>query len=213
MDKPTPPQSCRVTDVFHDNCIVHWTPPKDDGGPKKIKVENLTQGHKYRFRVVAANKIGVSDPCEMKGDDILMKDPWDEPDPCGKPDILDWGPNHADLAWAPPESDGGHARSAWFGPQSRISGFPHGSGSSQGSFIRMSSPFISHGSDTPILFAATTLNLYLCPCVRFSTFIFLGPPSSVLAQGDQVALPVVVSTHSTTYFLIGVPPSSLGGVQ
>jgi len=137
MDKPTPPQSCRVTDVFHDNCIVHWTPPKDDGGtpikkyvvecvdtttgnatwspcastddggPKKIKVENLTQGHKYRFRVVAANKIGVSDPCEMKGDDILMKDPWDEPDPCGKPDILDWGPNHADLAWAPPESDGG----------------------------------------------------------------------------------------------------------
>merc|ERR1719289_817500 len=27
MDKPTPPQSCRVTDVFHDNCVVHWTPP------------------------------------------------------------------------------------------------------------------------------------------------------------------------------------------
>ena len=106
MDRPTPPQSCKVTDVYHDNCVVHWTPPKDDGGtpikkyvvecvdtttgnatwtpcastddggPKKIKVENLTTGHKYRFRVVAANKIGVSDPCEMKGDDILMKDPW-----------------------------------------------------------------------------------------------------------------------------------------
>ena len=31
----------------------------------------------------------------------------DEPDPCGKPDILDWSPNHADLAWDPPEFDGG----------------------------------------------------------------------------------------------------------
>merc|ERR1712200_52924 len=41
------------------------------------------------------------------GDDILMKDPWDEPDPCGKPDILDWGPSHADLAWDPPAFDGG----------------------------------------------------------------------------------------------------------
>merc|ERR1719245_1216077 len=36
-----------------------------------------------------------------------MKDPWDEPDPCGKPDILDWGPSHADLAWDPPAFDGG----------------------------------------------------------------------------------------------------------
>ena len=31
-DKPTPPQSCTVTDVFYDNCVVHWTPPLDDGG-------------------------------------------------------------------------------------------------------------------------------------------------------------------------------------
>jgi len=137
MDRPTPPQSCKVTDVFCDNLIVHWTPPADDGGtpikkyivecldttggnanwtacastddggPKKIKVEHLTTGHKYRFRVRAANKIGESDPTEMKGDDILMKDPWDEPDPCGKPDILDWSPNHADLAWDPPAFDGG----------------------------------------------------------------------------------------------------------
>ncbi len=32
MDRPDPPQSCDVTDVFHDNCVVHWTPPQDDGG-------------------------------------------------------------------------------------------------------------------------------------------------------------------------------------
>ena len=106
MDKPTPPESCTVTDVFYDNCIVHWTPPKDDGGTeikkyivealdvssgteqwtqvavtestgdRKIKVEGLTHRHKYRFRVRAANKLGKSDPCEMLGDDILIKDPW-----------------------------------------------------------------------------------------------------------------------------------------
>ena len=31
-DKPTPPLSCKVTDVFHDNVVVNWTPPADDGG-------------------------------------------------------------------------------------------------------------------------------------------------------------------------------------
>merc|ERR1712121_14644 len=41
MDKPTPPKTCRVTDVYADNLIVHWTPPKDDGGTpiKKYVVE------------------------------------------------------------------------------------------------------------------------------------------------------------------------------
>ena len=47
----------------------------------------------------------------------------------------------------------------------------------------------------------------------FSTLIFLGEPESVCATGPQVALPVVVSRHSITYFLISVPPSSLGGLQ
>ena len=106
MDKPTPPQSCTVTDVFYDNCIVHWTPPVDDGGTeikkyvvealdvsagteqwvqvartdssgdKQIKVESLTNKHRYRFRTRVANKLGPSDPCEMSGDDIWIKDPW-----------------------------------------------------------------------------------------------------------------------------------------
>ena len=106
MDKPTPPETCKVTDVFYDNCVVNWTPPKDDGGTeikkyivealdvssgteqwaqvavansesdRKIKVEGLTNKHRYRFRVRAANKLGPSDPCEMLGDDICIKDPW-----------------------------------------------------------------------------------------------------------------------------------------
>ena len=138
MDKPEPPQSCTVSDVYYDNCIVHWTPPKDDGGTDiknyiiealdidagtggkwhevaqtdsgsdgKIKCTGLHNKHRYRFRARAVNKIGASDPCEMLGDDILIKDPWDEPDKPGTPNVVDWGPNHCDLSWKPPESDGG----------------------------------------------------------------------------------------------------------
>ncbi len=106
MDVPTPPQNIRVTDVFQDNCVVHWGPPKDNGGTeikkyivealdttagtgawtevahsntgndRQIKVDHLTPWHKYRFRVRAVNKIGPSDPGEMTGDDILIRDPW-----------------------------------------------------------------------------------------------------------------------------------------
>ena len=39
-------------------------------------VSGLKKMHEYQFRVKAVNKIGISDPGEMKGPDILMKDPW-----------------------------------------------------------------------------------------------------------------------------------------
>ena len=42
------------------------------------KIEPLEHKHRYRFRVRAINKIGRSEPCEMLGDDILIKDPWGE---------------------------------------------------------------------------------------------------------------------------------------
>jgi hypothetical protein len=31
-DKPVPPQFCKVSEVFHDNCKVSWKEPVDDGG-------------------------------------------------------------------------------------------------------------------------------------------------------------------------------------
>lgn len=46
------------------------------GTENKIRCDGLKPLHKYRFRVKAVNKIGISDPGEMKGPDILMKDPW-----------------------------------------------------------------------------------------------------------------------------------------
>ena len=39
-------------------------------------IDGLVNKNKYRFRVLAINKIGKSMPCEMNGDDILIKDPW-----------------------------------------------------------------------------------------------------------------------------------------
>ena len=44
----------------------------------QMRIEPLEHKHRYRFRVRAVNKIGRSDPCEMLGDDILIKDPWGE---------------------------------------------------------------------------------------------------------------------------------------
>merc|ERR1712226_500563 len=137
MDVPTPPLNVFVDNVYADNCIVHWSPPKDDGGTEikkyiveqidntsgngnwtecaqtatgtqtQIKCEGLKPLHKYRFRVKAVNKIGISDPGEMKGPDILMKDPWDEPDPPGQPQICDWGPDFGEMTFTKPPSDGG----------------------------------------------------------------------------------------------------------
>ena len=26
------PKNCTVSNVFHDNCVVNWQPPDDDGG-------------------------------------------------------------------------------------------------------------------------------------------------------------------------------------
>ena len=41
MDVPTPPLNVYVDTVFQDNCVVHWAPPKDNGGTdiKKYIVE------------------------------------------------------------------------------------------------------------------------------------------------------------------------------
>ena len=135
MDKPATPGTCTVNNVFHDNCMVNFAPPDDDGGTeivkyiieemnvtegggwsqvaevganeKKAKIEGLNSGDKYRFRVKAVNKLGESNPCEMKGGDICIKDPWGPPTAPGKPNILDWGPDFCDVSFAPPESDGG----------------------------------------------------------------------------------------------------------
>ena len=85
-----------------------WTEVAEVGpNEKKAKIDGLNSGDKYRFRVKAINKLGQSTPCEMKGGDVCIKDPWGAPSAPGTPNILDWGPDFCDISFAIPESDGG----------------------------------------------------------------------------------------------------------
>lgn len=84
-----------------------WIPagecgPDDDN----FTFKGLTPNKKYKFRVKAVNKEGESDPLETT-DAIIAKNPYDEPSPPGKPDIVDYDNMSATLNWAKPESDGG----------------------------------------------------------------------------------------------------------
>lgn len=73
FDQMPPPKALDTTTGTGAWTEVAQTP---SGTDRSIKIQHLTPNHKYRFRVRAANKIGASDPAEMHGDDILMRDPW-----------------------------------------------------------------------------------------------------------------------------------------
>jgi len=46
-----------------DEALGRWVPAGETDGPDtSFKVEGLTPGHKYKFRVKAVNKQGKSDP-------------------------------------------------------------------------------------------------------------------------------------------------------
>lgn len=99
-DKPEGP--LEVSDVNKNGCTLKWKKPKDDGGEPiegyliekfdpetgvwlpvgrsigtEFKVEGLTPGHEYKFRVKALNKEGESEPLETFGT-IVAKDPFSE---------------------------------------------------------------------------------------------------------------------------------------
>ena len=94
----------------------------DTGDCTEQEIEHLIEGHRYCFRVAAVNRLGQSDPQEIRGE-IVTKDPWgkilvlealfycfffsDVPSACGKPQIVDWTPTFVDLSWTRPFSDGG----------------------------------------------------------------------------------------------------------
>jgi len=135
LDIPSPPLSVSVQEVRKDSIVIQWESPKDDGGtPIKHFVteildyttnniwtsiamsdagdcteqllQNLMEGHKYCIRVTAANRIGQSEPRETKGE-VITKDPWDVPHPCGKAEVIDWTPTFVDITWPGPTNDGG----------------------------------------------------------------------------------------------------------
>lgn len=72
----------------------------------KLQVNDLKPGHEYKFRVRAVNRYGDSDALTTQRS-MVAKNPFDEPEKPGTPEIVDWDKDHADLEWAPPMSDGG----------------------------------------------------------------------------------------------------------
>ena len=133
-DKPTPPRDVAVTDVCAESCVVSWNVPEDDGGApisgyvveamdlesrgkwKEVgnstsdklnyKCTALKEGHKYKFRVRAKNRVGASEPAEAK-DAVVAKNPWGPPGPPTDLDIADWDKDRVDLKWQRPSKDGG----------------------------------------------------------------------------------------------------------
>ena len=90
LDVPMPPENLKADDISSYSCKLKWSPPKDDGNapvsgylvekfdPKReawiridktslceIYIDKLTKGQTYQFRVIAENKIGMSEPCEL----------------------------------------------------------------------------------------------------------------------------------------------------
>lgn len=89
-----------MSDIHKEGCTLKWKKPKDDGGEPiegylvekfdpdtgvwlpvgkttgpEMKVEGLTPGHEYKFRVKALNKEGESEPLETYSS-IVAKDPF-----------------------------------------------------------------------------------------------------------------------------------------
>ena len=88
LDKPGKPEGpLEVSNVHKEGCSLKWNPPRDDGGvpidhyavekmdtttgrwipvgrtlEPKMDVENLVPGQEYKFRVVAVNAEGESEP-------------------------------------------------------------------------------------------------------------------------------------------------------
>ncbi|KAK5968521.1 Twitchin [Trichostrongylus colubriformis] len=132
LDHPGQPRGpLDISNVTKEGCDLSWKEPDDDGGADidhyviekqdantgrwtncgeskdtKFHVDDLVQGHEYKFRVKAVNRYGESDPLEA-AKSIIAKDPFECADAPGTPEIIDWDKDRADLQWTPPLDDGG----------------------------------------------------------------------------------------------------------
>ena len=60
---------------FTTNNIWTSVAMTDTGECREQELDHLLEGHRYCFRVAAANRIGQSEPRETRGETIT-KDPW-----------------------------------------------------------------------------------------------------------------------------------------
>lgn len=131
LDVPTPPVNLHCVEITSFNCKLEWSAPKDDGNvpiigyyiekldPKRgtyIRIDKtsltehyidkLNRGQSYQFRVIAENKIGLSEPCEML-EPIIAKGRFDVPGAPGIPEISEMTDTSCRLDWEAPRKDGG----------------------------------------------------------------------------------------------------------
>ncbi|XP_052825204.1 twitchin isoform X2 [Octopus bimaculoides] len=121
-----------VSNITKDSATLTWKAPADKGGSDitgyvvekfdptkgkwekvsnavsgtKVTVPKLQDGHEYKFRVMAENVHGLSEPLETDKS-IIAKNPFNEPHPPSQPTIVDHDRTHIDLKWDKPENDGG----------------------------------------------------------------------------------------------------------
>uniref|UniRef100_A0A8C4X7Q5 Titin n=1 Tax=Erpetoichthys calabaricus TaxID=27687 RepID=A0A8C4X7Q5_ERPCA len=129
LDTPGAPLNLTVKDVKKDSATLVWDPPLIDGGSKiknyvidkrestrkayanvtskcnktSFKVENLTEGAIYYFRVMAENEFGIGLPIETI-DSIKASE---APLAPGKVTLIDVTQTSASLIWEKPDHDGG----------------------------------------------------------------------------------------------------------
>ena len=132
LGKPSRPEGpLEVDKVRAKSAVLTWKKPKDDGGVpiqkyviekmdvdtgrwmpcgecdgEEFKVEDLTPGKKYKFRVKAVNAEGESEPLESEKP-VEAKNPYREPDPPRNLEIFDWDNESVTLKWDVPLFDGG----------------------------------------------------------------------------------------------------------
>jgi len=138
LDVPMPPQNLKVANISSTSCKLVWQAPHDDGNvpitgyyiekynPKygqfirldrtsinEYFVEHLQRNQSYRFRVLAENKVGLSEPCELK-DPVLIKGEFDVPGMPQIPIVSEITEKSCRISWEAPLSDGGSPIKGYF---------------------------------------------------------------------------------------------------
>ena len=99
---PDAPEAPMVSEVFKDSALVAWQPPTKDGGSPitgyhlermsdvgnkwvkvtkqpvpdlNLRMDDLSEGANYQYRVIAENKAGPSKP-SAPSETFAAKDPW-----------------------------------------------------------------------------------------------------------------------------------------
>lgn len=131
IDVPMPPENLQADGITSYSCKLTWSPPADDGNAPitgyyvekydqrhanyvrldktllcEYYVDKLTKGQSYQFRVMAENRIGVSEPCSMK-EPIVAKSKFDTPGAPSTPEISDITQTGCRVSWEAPRKDGG----------------------------------------------------------------------------------------------------------